>query len=248
MTDSAVDRFHPLVRTWFNERFPLGPTQPQAAAWPEITEGHDVLVASPTGSGKTLTAFMVGINEFFVNPPAEIPTGPSILYLSPLRALATDIKFNLQQPLEELAALAQAQGLDLPQIRAAVRTGDTSQSERQQHIRKPPHIYVTTPESLYNLLTSVNGRTLMRHVRTVIVDEIHAMAPDKRGSHLSLSLERLERLTVETSGHRHRTLSDAATTGTSRSISDWCSRRWSRSPHSRLYGLSSNGLRTHTAQ
>ena len=211
MTDSAVDSFHPLVRAWFNERFPNGPTRPQTAAWPEIAAGNDVLVASPTGSGKTLTAFMVGINELFINPPADIPTGPSILYLSPLRALATDIKFNLQQPLEELAALAQAQGLDMPTIRAAVRTGDTSQSERQQHIRKPPHIYVTTPESLYNLLTSVNGRNLMRHVRTVIVDEIHAMAPDKRGSHLSLSLERLERLTVETSGRRPQRIGLSAT-------------------------------------
>ncbi|NBV26695.1 MAG: DEAD/DEAH box helicase, partial [Actinobacteria bacterium] len=211
MTDSALDPFHPLVRAWFHERFPNGPTRPQSAAWPAIADGHDVLVASPTGSGKTLTAFMVGINELFVNPPDEIPTGPSILYLSPLRALATDIKFNLQQPLEELAALAQAQGLNIPTIRAAVRTGDTSQSERQQHIRKPPHIYVTTPESLYNLLTSANGRNLMRHVRTVIVDEIHAMAPDKRGSHLSLSLERLERLTVETSGRRPQRIGLSAT-------------------------------------
>ena len=203
--------FHPVISTWFAQRFTHGPTPPQAAAWPVIAAGDDVLVASPTGSGKTLTAFMVGINEFFVSPPEEVPPGPSILYLSPLRALAADIKFNLEEPLEELRATAESMGYESPRIRVAVRTGDTSSSERQQHIRKPPHIYVTTPESLYLLLTSVNGRNLMRHVRTVIVDEIHAMAPDKRGSHLSLSLERLERLTVETSGRRPQRIGLSAT-------------------------------------
>jgi ATP-dependent Lhr-like helicase len=145
---------------------------------------------------------MVGINNFFLSPPEAQPSGPSIVYLSPLKALATDIRHNLQQPLEELASLAKEMGYEPPPLRVEVRTGDTSSNERQQHVRKPPHIYVTTPESFYLLLTSPNGRNILRHVRTVIVDEIHYMAPDKRGTHLTLSLERLDRLTVETSGRR----------------------------------------------
>ena len=211
MTDGSPATFHPVIAEWFRQRFPAGPTDPQRQAWPEITTGDDVLVAAPTGSGKTLTAFMVGINEFFLNPPDAQPLGPSIVYLSPLKALATDIRHNLQQPLEELASLAVKMGYEAPPIRVEVRTGDTSQNERQQHVRKPPHIYVTTPESFYLLLTSPNGRNILRHVTTVIIDEIHYMAPDKRGTHLSLSLERLDRLTQETSGRRAQRIGLSAT-------------------------------------
>lgn len=211
MTSGAPPEFHPVIQAWFARRFPAGPTDPQRHAWPDIASGDDVLVAAPTGSGKTLTAFMVGINEFFCSPPDAQPLGPSIVYLSPLKALATDIRHNLQQPLEELASLAVEMGYEAPPIRVEVRTGDTSQTERQQHVRKPPHIYVTTPESFYLLLTSPNGRNILRHVSTVIVDEIHYMAPDKRGTHLTLSLERLDRLTMETSGRRAQRIGLSAT-------------------------------------
>ena len=147
----------------------------------------------------------------------------SIVYLSPLKALATDIRHNLQQPLEELASLAKEMGYEPPPIRVEVRTGDTSSSERQQHVRRPPHIYVTTPESFYLLLTSPNGRNILRHVRTVIVDEIHYMAPDKRGTHLSLSLERLDRLTVETSGRRAQRIGLSATQRPLQLVADFLS-------------------------
>ena len=222
MTDRDVD-FHPVVAAWFAKRFPDGPTAPQREAWPLISSKDDVLVAAPTGSGKTLTAFMVGINDFYQSPPEAQPSGPSIVYLSPLKALATDIRHNLQQPLEELASLAKEMGYEPPPIRVEVRTGDTSSSERQQHVRRPPHIYVTTPESFYLLLTSPNGRNILRHVRTVIVDEIHYMAPDKRGTHLSLSLERLDRLTVETSGRRAQRIGLSATQRPLQLVADFLS-------------------------
>lgn len=211
MNPELFPNVHPVVASWFDERFANGPTPPQAKAWPEIAGGADVLVASPTGSGKTLTAFLVGINDFFLNPPASQPDGPSILYLSPLRALATDIRHNLQRPLRELTERAVAAGLPLEHLRAEVRTGDTSPYEKQQQVKKPPHIYVTTPESLYIMLTSASGRNILRHVRTVIVDEIHAIAHDKRGSHLTLSLERLERLTMSTNGWRPQRIGLSAT-------------------------------------
>jgi len=186
--------FHPLTVEWFTGRFG-SPTEPQLAAWPHIASGRNTLVAAPTGSGKTLAAFMVCLDRLIRQSIAgELPEGIDVLYLSPLKALSNDIERNLQQPLAELRELAVARGLgDLP-IRAAVRTGDTPQSERQAMMRNPPHILVTTPESLYLLLTSGKGRDRLRSVRTVIVDEIHALARDKRGSHLALSLERLNML------------------------------------------------------
>ncbi|MEI8127795.1 MAG: DEAD/DEAH box helicase, partial [Actinomycetota bacterium] len=211
MTDSPLAAFHPVVRAWFAEKFPTGPTAPQEAAWPEIPRGRDVLVASPTGSGKTLTAFLVAINEMWVNPPAEKLLGPRVVYLSPLRALATDVQQNLLQPLAELKALGERMGYAAPDIRVDVRTGDTSSSERASQKRRPAHIYVTTPETFYLLLTTKHGRTMMRQVETIIIDEIHTMCRDKRGSHLTLSLERLERLCSESSRPRPQRIGLSAT-------------------------------------
>jgi ATP-dependent Lhr-like helicase len=202
---------HPVVRAWFDQRFPLGPTPPQRAAWPLMAARGDLLVASPTGSGKTLTAFLMGIDEMWIAPPPDKVPGPSILYLSPLRALATDVRENLIAPLAQLRELSEQMGYAAPNIRVDVRTGDTSQSERASQRRSPSHIYVTTPETLYLLLTSASGRSMLRHVKTVIVDEIHAMCRDKRGSHLTLSLERLERLVVESGQPRPQRIGLSAT-------------------------------------
>jgi ATP-dependent Lhr-like helicase len=188
--------FHPLVATWLARRFGA-PTPAQARAWPLIREGKDVLVAAPTGSGKTLSAFLSALDTLVAQAIAnggKLPEGTSVVYVSPLKALSNDIRRNLEEPLGELRALAPELGYPAPAIRTAVRTGDTSQQERREAVRHPPHILVTTPESLYILLTSDSGRRALREVRTVIVDEIHAMAADKRGAHLALSLERLDAL------------------------------------------------------
>ncbi len=211
MNPPVLDAFHPVVRAWFESRFPNGPTEPQAATWPIVVDGNDVLVASPTGSGKTLTAFLVAINDMWVNPPTEKLTGPSVVYLSPLRALATDVQHNLLQPLEEMKQLGAAMGYVVPDIRVDVRTGDTSQNVRSQQKRNPANILVTTPESLYLLLTSERGRLTLRRVRTVIVDEIHALLRDKRGSHLTLSMERLERLVTDAGRPRPQRIGLSAT-------------------------------------
>jgi ATP-dependent Lhr-like helicase len=188
--------FHPLVATWLSRRFGA-PTPAQAQAWPLIAEGRDVLVTAPTGSGKTLAAFLSTLDALVAEAIANggaLPERTSIVYVSPLKALSNDIRRNLEEPLAELRALAPELGFPAPAIRTAVRTGDTSQQERRETARHPPHVLVTTPESLYILLTSDSGRRALRDVRTVIVDEIHAMAADKRGAHLALSLERLEAL------------------------------------------------------
>jgi ATP-dependent Lhr-like helicase len=186
--------FHPLVSGWFESRFGT-PTEPQAAGWPEIQAGRDVLVSAPTGSGKTFAAFLSGIDSLFREGlEGELPDETRILYVSPLKALSNDIEKNLREPLAALREAALAAGLRPLAIRAAVRTGDTPSSRRQAMLKRPPHVLVTTPESLYLLLTSEKGRRSLATVRKVIVDEIHAVARDKRGSHLSLSLERLEAL------------------------------------------------------
>ncbi len=197
----VVDAFHPALRAWFQSRFPLGPTEPQSAAWPLIGSGVDVLVASPTGTGKTLTGFMVAIDAAYRRRLAgtPVPAGPEVVYVSPLRALAADVHENLQLPLEGTRAAAHELGIDLPDLSVAVRTGDTPAAERAGMRRKPPDLLVTTPESLYLLLTAASSREMLRGVRTVIVDEVHTLARDKRGAHLALSLERLHRL-VEQSG------------------------------------------------
>ncbi len=186
--------FHPLVAGWFEKRFGE-PTEPQRLGWPSIAAGNNTLIAAPTGSGKTLAAFLWCIDRLFRDACAgELVDQTQVVYVSPLKALSNDVRRNLLVPLEEIRELAVAAGIDPPAIRALVRTGDTSASDRQAMLRRPPHILVTTPESLYLLLTSPKARETLRGVRTVIVDEIHALARDKRGSHLALSLERLAHL------------------------------------------------------
>jgi ATP-dependent Lhr-like helicase len=193
---SVLDAFHPAVRAWFERRFPLGPTEPQALGWPAIAGGEDTLIAAPTGSGKTLAAFLVMIDRL-LRERAEAVAGEEateVVYVSPLKALAADIQQNLETPLAEIRATAAAMGLAAPALRALLRTGDTPSSARAAMIKRPPHLLVTTPESLYLLVTSARSRERLRSVRAVIVDEIHAVARDKRGAHLALTLERLDAL------------------------------------------------------
>src|SRR5437588_3262105 len=186
---------HLLVQDWFGQRFGT-PTEPQEQGWPHILAGETTLISAPTGSGKTLAAFLDCIDRLIRRAlGGELQDRTEVLYVSPLKALSNDIRKNLEVPLGEILALAGQRGLLMPPIRAAVRTGDTLMPERRAMLVKPPHILVTTPESLYILLTAEKSRAILRDVETVIVDEIHAVADDKRGSHLSLTLERLEALT-----------------------------------------------------
>ena len=183
--------FHPFIQKWFRGRFEA-PTQAQATGWPAIAKGRHTLIAAPTGSGKTLAAFLTCIDSLVREGLREgLPDTTQVVYVSPLKALSNDIQKNLATPLKEISTLAQEAGTPFPEIRAAVRTGDTSPSERQRMAKKPPHILITTPESLYILLTSRSGREGLRGVKSLILDEIHAVARDKRGSHLTLSVERL---------------------------------------------------------
>jgi len=188
-----IEIFHPAVRTWFGRRFPDGPTLPQTGGWAEIAAGRDTLIAAPTGSGKTLAAFLVCIDRSYraAERGAPLDEGPQVVYVSPLKALAVDIHQNLEAPLREIAEVAAELGLDAPHIRVAVRTGDTAASERAAMLRRPPNFLVTTPESLYLLVTAERSRGMLGGVQTVILDEIHAVAGNKRGSHLALTLERL---------------------------------------------------------
>src|SRR5262245_58287893 len=149
---SALDSFHPAVRTWFERRFPQGPTEPQEAGWPAIAAGEDTLIAAPTGSGKTLAAFLVVIDRLLRSSATADADGPEIVYVSPLKALAADIEQNLQAPLAEIRATARELGLDVPELRVLLRTGDTPSSARAAMIKRPPHLLVTTPESLYLLV------------------------------------------------------------------------------------------------
>ena len=186
---------HPLVAEWFEAKFGT-PTEPQVAGWPHILANHDALISAPTGSGKTLAAFLACIDRLVRKAVSgTLENRTEVLYVSPLKALGNDIQKNLDGPLAEIVALARRHGDTVPEIRTAVRTGDTLMPARQAMLRTPPHILVTTPESLYILLTASRSREILRSVETVIVDEIHAMADDKRGSHLALSLERLDALT-----------------------------------------------------
>src|SRR5437879_9973416 len=190
----ALEQFHPAVREWFLKHFPA-PTEPQAQAWPAIKEGKHTLIAAPTGSGKTLAAFLSAIDDLVWKAVAgNLSDETHVVYVSPLKALSNDIKINLQEPLNGIQQNLEQLGVTGVEIRTLVRTGDTPAKDRAAMTKKPPHIIVTTPESLYILLTSDGGRRMLSTVRTLIVDEIHAMVDDKRGSHLSLSVERLEAL------------------------------------------------------
>ena len=188
----ALEPCHPIVRDWFHET--LGePTEPQIRGWPVIRAGRDVLIAAPTGSGKTLTAFLACLDELYrAAANGTLTDETHVLYVSPLKALGNDVQKNLLLPLEQLRARAKAGGLELPNIRVMVRSGDTPAHERASMVRKPPHILITTPESLYLYLTARKSRETLKSVKTVVVDEIHALARDKRGSHFALSLERLK--------------------------------------------------------
>jgi ATP-dependent Lhr-like helicase len=186
--------FHPIVQKWFDHKFGR-PTPPQEQVWPRVAANESVLLAAPTGSGKTMAAFLVCIDRLVRQAvTGTLENSVQIVYVSPLRALSNDIQRNLEVPLEEIRAVAAEMGIDLPEIRAFVRTGDSSSADRAKILRNPPHILVTTPESLYLLVTSDKGRGILQSSTTVIVDEIHALARDKRGTHLVLSLERLDQL------------------------------------------------------
>src|SRR4051794_17616511 len=190
----TLSSFHPIVAAWFTET--LGtPTRAQELGWAAIRERRHTLIAAPTGSGKTLAAFLNALDELVregVETP--LPDEVRVVYVSPLKALSADIHKNLAEPRDAIAARAAAAGLPAPRITAAVRTGDTTASERAAMLRTPPHILVTTPESLYLLLTAGRSRQMLRTVRTVIVDEIHAVIGTRRGAHLALSLERLQQV------------------------------------------------------
>ena len=190
----ALSWAHPLVRDWFLARFGT-PTEPQEQGWPHILSGHDTLISAPTGSGKTLAAFLVCIDRLVRQAAAgTLEDATEVVYISPLKALGNDVQKNLDGPLAEILALALQRGQPMSEIRTAVRTGDTLMPARRAMLERPPHILVTTPESLYILLTAEKSRRILRSVGTVIVDEIHAVADDKRGAHLALSLERLDAL------------------------------------------------------
>src|SRR5213594_1436718 len=186
--------FHPAVTRWFGERF-SAPTEPQRHAWPVIQAGRDALIAAPTGSGKTFAAFLAAIDSLVRRGlDGPLPDETQVVYISPLKALSNDVQKNLSEPLAEIRRTLEQLCLPDVAIRTLVRTGDTPGAERQAMLKRPPHILVTTPESLYLLLTAERSRAMLRGARTVIVDEIHAVARDKRGSHLALSLERLDHL------------------------------------------------------
>ncbi|WP_176736908.1 DEAD/DEAH box helicase [Oligoflexus tunisiensis] len=191
---AALQGFHPILQHWFQQKF-KEPTPAQQQGWPLLQQHRNTLIAAPTGGGKTMAAFFVAIDDLFRQAvEGGLDAGIQVLYLSPLRALSNDVKKNLEQPLQEIMETAKAAGLHPDPIRIGLRTGDTTATERARILRNPPHILVTTPESLFLMLSSGRARTILRSIKSVIIDEIHALARDKRGSHLSLSLEHLNSL------------------------------------------------------
>jgi ATP-dependent Lhr-like helicase len=213
---TSLGDFHPAVRAWFERRF-RAPSRAQELGWPVIgaandAVGFDVLLCAPTGSGKTLAAFMWAINGLVIDAANDqLRDEVSVLYVSPLKALANDIRLNLEEPLNGVRDVGAETGVDLSRIRAGLRTGDTSASERTAMLRRPPHILVTTPESLFILLTSPKFREKLANVRHVIVDELHALAGNKRGAHLALTLERLERFVTSRGNARPNRIGLSAT-------------------------------------
>src|SRR3954452_9412301 len=190
---NVLDRFSPATSRWFASTF-AAPTPAQDKGWRAISEGHHALILAPTGSGKTLAAFLWTLDRLLtMPPPAEERERCRVLYVSPLKALTYDVERNLRAPLAGIALEAERAGSPVPAVRVATRTGDTPQADRRDIVRHPPDILITTPESLYLMLTS-SARDVLASVEHVIVDEIHAMAATKRGTHLALSPERLERL------------------------------------------------------
>ena len=203
--------FHPLIAEWFRGRF-ARPTECQLEAWPRIRAGRDVLVSAPTGSGKTLAAFLICLDRLVAaGIDGPLDDRIDVVYVSPLKALSNDIGKNLETPLAELESLAADRGLPALGIRTAVRTGDTPAWQRERMVRRPPHILVTTPASLFILLTAVRGRAALSRASTVIVDEIHALVDDKRGSHLALTLARFDDLVMEAGGARLQRIGLSAT-------------------------------------
>src|SRR5438477_8891275 len=197
----SLDRFHPATQRWFSET--LGtPTAVQQRGWAAVRGARHTLIAAPTGSGKTLAAFLSAVDDLLCEGlVGPLPDEVRVVYVSPLKALSADIHKNLAEPRRGIRRIAEAMALEPPRITAAVRTGDTTQSERAAMLRTPPHVLVTTPESLYLLLTAERSRAMLRTARMVIVDEIHAVIGTRRGAHLALSLERLQRV-VERALHR----------------------------------------------
>jgi ATP-dependent helicase Lhr and Lhr-like helicase len=219
-----VNELSPLVAGWFSARYGE-PTEPQVHGWPLIRAGQDVLIAAPTGSGKTLAAFTTALDGL-IRRAAEGPRPDEILvvYVSPLKALTNDVRKNLETPLGELLERAAEANVSLAEIRTATRTGDTTQSERARMLRKPPHVLVTTPESLYILLTAAKSRALFTHVEAIIVDEIHALARDKRGSHLALTLARLDDLVMRNGGAKPQRIGLSATVRPIQEVAHFLSR------------------------
>src|SRR4051794_12534362 len=186
-----LSSFHPIIARWFQSRFGE-PTTPQRGGWEAIRNGQHTLIAAPTGSGKTLAAFLHSLDQLFREGlDGPLPDETRVVYVSPLKALSADIHLNLAEPRREIRRLAEESGIEAPRITSAIRSGDTPAAERAAMLKKPPHILVTTPESLYLLLTAERSREMLRTVRTVIVDEIHAVVESRRGAHLALTLERL---------------------------------------------------------
>src|ERR687892_1022162 len=206
-----MPEFLPFGRRWFIETF-REPTHPQREGWEAIASGRDTLIVAPTGSGKTLAAFLWTLDHLHrLGLEGRLEDRVEVVYVSPLRALNNDIEKNLREPLAGIRAAAVADGLDLPEGRVAVRTGDTLAAARQAMTRRPPHVLITTPESLYILLTSRRFRPALTGVRFVIVDEIHALMGSKRGSHLAVTLERLQALVEAESGARPQRIGCSAT-------------------------------------
>ena len=219
---SSLAWAHPFVAEWFVRKFGT-PTEPQEQGWPHILAGRTTLISAPTGSGKTLAAFLACIDRLVRKALAgDLHDRTEVLYVSPLKALGNDIQKNLEVPLGEILQMAGERGLLMPEIRTAVRTGDTLMHERRAMLKRPPHILVTTPESLYILLTAEKSRAILRDVETVIVDEIHAVADDKRGAHLDAFAGAAGSADLPSAGP-HRAFGDPEANRRSCSLSD---RQW----------------------